>query len=156
MPVNYHILLLGTYWIFSILLVTYFVNFFHFFFLSASNYSKILDFIYTLLTLKYGGNLLNAPVSSVLHQNSRAILTAPGSVQTCFPIVLFWHTFYICKLSLTQIQKCRFLLWNVSVQVRFMYTSWYFYSILQGQQSIHILWNHLPMTNWMSWKFFVF
>ncbi len=35
---------------------------------------------YTLLTLKYGVNLLSAPVSSVLRQNLRAILTATGSV----------------------------------------------------------------------------
>ncbi len=35
---------------------------------------------YTLLTLKYGVNLLNAPVSSVLHQNLCAILIVTGSV----------------------------------------------------------------------------
>ena len=32
------------------------------------------DLVYTLLTLKYGVNLLNAPISSVLRQNLRAIL----------------------------------------------------------------------------------
>ncbi len=36
--------------------------------------------LYTLSTLKYGVNLLNAPVSSVLHQNSCVILTAAGSL----------------------------------------------------------------------------
>ncbi len=35
---------------------------------------------YTLLTLKYGVNLLSAPVSSVLRQNLRMILTATGSM----------------------------------------------------------------------------
>ena len=80
------------------------------------------DELYTLLTLKYGVNLLNAPVSSVLRQNAHTILTATGCVQTHFPIVLLWHTFYISKLSLTQIQKCRFLLlWNVSVHTSVLY-----------------------------------
>ena len=60
---------------------------------------------YTLLTLKYGLNLLNVPVSSILRQNLCAILTAPGSVQMHFPTSLLWHAIYFCKLSLTQIQK---------------------------------------------------
>ncbi len=34
----------------------------------------------TVLTLKYGVNLLNASVSCVLRQNARAIVTATGSV----------------------------------------------------------------------------
>ena len=43
---------------------------------------------HTLLTLKYGVNLLDAPVASVSRQNSRVILTAHGIVQTRFPIAL--------------------------------------------------------------------
>ena len=35
---------------------------------------------YTLLTLKYGVNLLNMPVSCVLHQNVCMIFTATGNV----------------------------------------------------------------------------
>ena len=46
---------------------------------------------YTLLTLKYGVNLLNALVSNVLHQNARTIFTAQGSVQTPIPIALLTH-----------------------------------------------------------------
>ena len=42
----------------------------------ASRKSKF----YTLLTLKYGGNLPNAPIPSVLRQNARVILTATESV----------------------------------------------------------------------------
>ena len=45
-------------------------------------------FAYTLLTLKYGVVLLNAPVSCVLRQNMRTILTATGSVEARFPIAL--------------------------------------------------------------------
>ncbi len=56
-----------------------------------------------------------------------------------FPIALLWHVLYFRKSSLTQIQKCQFLLlWNVSVQMWFMYTTCSFYFILQGQQSIAI------------------
>ena len=45
--------------------------------------------------------------------------------------------FYFRESSLTQLQKCQLmLLWNISVQAWFMYTSWYFYFILQGQQRI--------------------
>ena len=55
-------------------------------------------------------------------------------------MVLLWYAFYFRKWSLTQIQKYRFLLWNVRVQMWFMCTSWYFYSILQGQQSVVLWW----------------
>ncbi len=43
-----------------------------------------------------------------------------------FPIALLWHVLYFHKLSLAQIHKRWFLVWHVSVQVWFMYTSWYF------------------------------
>ena len=46
----------------------YFVN-------VSSNVSK-----YTLLTLKYKGNLLNMPLSNILHQNAHMILTVTGRV----------------------------------------------------------------------------
>ena len=55
-----------------------------------------------------------------------------------FPIALLWDVFYFRKLSLAQVQKCQvLLLWNISVQVCFMCTRWYFYFIFQGQQSIN-------------------
>ena len=52
-----------------------------------------------------------------------------------FSFVLLWYVFYFCKLSLTLIQKYRFLLWNVSGQVLFMHTIWYFYFILNFKVS---------------------
>ncbi len=111
------------------------------------------NWLYTVLTLKYGVNLLNASVSCVLRQNARAILTATACKRV-FP--LRYSDTRSSTFAITHIQKYRFLLlWNVSVQMWFMYTSWYFYSILQGQQSIqyghfdptgrvnHIQWNNM-------------
>ena len=58
----------------------------------------------------------------------------------CVFLLCYSDAFYFRKLSLTWIQKYWFLLlWNVSMAIWFMCTSWYFYSILQGQQSVIIL-----------------
>ena len=71
---------------------------------------------------------------ALFRQSVCTILTATGKHVNMFSVLL-WHTFYFCKLFLTQIQKYQFLLlWNGSMQLWLLYTSWYFYFILQGQQ----------------------
>ncbi len=52
----------------------------------------------------------------------------------CLSIALLWCVFYSRKLSLTQIEKCWFLLLKRENVI--MYTGWYIYLILQGQQRI--------------------
>ena len=57
--------------------------------------SSVVLTVYTLLTLKYGVNLLNAPVSSASRQNLCTILSATWSLQTRIPIALL----YTCSTS---------------------------------------------------------
>ena len=56
-----------------------------------------------MFTLKYGVNLLNGSISKCAHD-----FDCDWQRGNAFP-----YAFYFRKLSLTQIQKCQFLLWNV-------------------------------------------
>ena len=61
---------------------------------------------YTLLTLKYGVNLLSAPVTSVLHQNMHAILTATGSVSAFSHSVTLTHVLLSQIISYSDTKEC--------------------------------------------------
>ncbi len=73
------------------------------------------------LTLDYEVNLLKAPVSSVLRQNSCAIHLR---VAVC----ILRHMFYFHKLLFAE--SAGSCCYGMLCKMRFIYTSWYFYFIL--------------------------
>ncbi len=66
---------------------------------------------YILLTLKYGVNLLNTPVPSILRQICTPLWQRLAACQRVFPWLRYSDTYPTsAHYPLTQIQKCRFLL----------------------------------------------
>ncbi len=101
-----------------------------------------IKLFYIQLTLKYGVNLLNTPVLSVLRQNAGAILTATGSLKMHFSIVLLRHMFYFLQVISYSVTKVPVLVvteYKCASVTCFMWTSLYFYFVRQGQQSIVII-----------------
>ena len=115
---------------------------------------------------------LNASVSCVLRQNARGDFDRAdwhcGSVS--WNAFSHWRYSHTRSRLLSQIisysdTKVPVLEWNVSVQMWFMCASWYFYSILQGQQSVLTpnfttkirKINLVPKSNWVAcnWSSFV-